>query len=74
MTQGTIDIERLRTLYPTLSDEELKDAGARLSRYFACVLQIASDGHQQHVDKSERPDTIKERSNSSLSNIPFEHG
>ena len=69
-----MDTERLRVIYPTLTDKELKEAEENLSRYFACALQIASEAHSVPVDSSERPVTIKERSNSSLNNIPFEHG
>jgi hypothetical protein len=69
-----MDIERLRAIYPTLTDRELKEADENLRRYFACALQIASEAHPAPVDIAERPDTIKERSSSSLNNIPFEHG
>jgi len=69
-----MDIEHLRAIYPTLTDKELKEADENLRRYFACVLQIATEAHPAPVDSSERPDTIKERSNSSLENIPLEHG
>lgn len=69
-----MDPERLRAIYPTLADEELKEAAENLSRYFAYVLQIADEAHRATVDSSERPDTIKERSSSTLNNNPFEHG
>lgn len=69
-----MNTERLRAIYPTLTDKELKEAEENLRRYFECALQIASEPHGAPVDKSERPDTIKERSSSSLNNIPFEHG
>jgi hypothetical protein len=69
-----MDIERLRSLYPTLTDKELKEADENLRRYFASALQIATEAHPAPVDNAERPDTIKERSSSSLNNIPFEHG
>ena len=69
-----MNTDRLRAMYPTLTDSELKEAEENLSRYFACVLQIASEAHPAPVDSSERPVTIKERSSSSLNNIPFEHG
>ena len=69
-----MDIERLRTIYPTLTDKELREAEENLRRYFACALQIASEAHPGPVDSSERPVRIIERSNSSLHNIPFEHG
>jgi len=69
-----MNADRLRAIYPTLTDKELKEADENLSRYFACALQIASEGHPGPVDSSEGPVRIKERSNSSLNNIPFEHG
>ncbi len=69
-----MDTGRLRVIYPTLTDKELKEAKENLHRYFACALQIASEAHTVPVDSSERPTTIKERSSSSLNNIPLEHG
>lgn len=69
-----MDLERLRAIYPTLTDKELKEADENLRRYFACALQIASEARSAPVDSSERPVTIKERSNSTLNNIPLEHG
>jgi hypothetical protein len=69
-----MDIERLRAIYPTLTDKELKEAEENLGRYFACALQIASEAPGAPVDKPDHPVTIKERSSSTLNNIPFEHG
>jgi hypothetical protein len=69
-----MNTERLRSIYPTLNDKELKEAEENLGRYFACVLEIASEADSAPVDSLERPVTIKERSNSSLNKIPFEHG
>jgi hypothetical protein len=69
-----MNTERLRTIYPTFTDKELERAEENLHRYFACALQIVSEAKNALVDKPERPDTIKERSISSLNNIPFEHG
>lgn len=69
-----MNAERLRALYPTLADDELKEARANLSRYFSCALKIASDSQTSFIDKRERPDTIKERSNGSLKNTSFKHG
>jgi hypothetical protein len=66
--------ERLRVIYPTFTDEELKTAEDNLRRYFKCALQIVSEAHPPPVDSSERPVTIRERSSSSLNSIPFEHG
>lgn len=63
--------ERLKAIYPGLNDKELKEAEENLRRYFACALQIVREAHPAHVDSSERPVTIKERSSSSLNNIPF---
>jgi hypothetical protein len=61
-----MDANRLRAIYPTLTDEELKEADENLRRYFACALQIASEAHPGPVDSSEGLGTIEERSNSSL--------
>jgi hypothetical protein len=69
-----MDRERLRAIYPTLTEKELKEAEENLGRYFACALQIAREAHPAPVDSLERSVTIKERSSSSLNNIPFEHG
>jgi hypothetical protein len=69
-----MDMERLRAIYPTLTDKELKDADDNLSRYFACAMQIAREADLAPVDSLEPPVTIKERSSSSLTDIPFEHG
>ncbi len=69
-----MDIERLRAIYPTLTDDELKEAEENLNRYFACALRIAGEAYPGPVDSSERPVKIEERSLSTLNNIPFEHG
>lgn len=61
-------------MYPTLTKEELKEAEENLRRYFTCALQIASQSQSASVDKFERPDTIEERSLSSLNKILSEHG
>lgn len=66
--------ERLRAIYPTLTEKELKEAEESLRRYFVCALKIASEAIPTAVDSSECPVTIRERSNSKLTNIPFEHG
>ncbi len=66
--------EPLRALYPSLTDEELKEAEENLHRYFACAMRIAGEADAAPVDKSKRRDTMNERSKSSLNNIPFEHG
>ena len=69
-----MDVDRLRAIYPTLTDEELKEADENLRRYFACALKIAGEAHPGLVDSSERPVKIEERSLSTLKDIPFEHG
>ena len=69
-----MDQERLRAIYPTLTDKELKEAEENLRRYFVCALKIASEAIPTAVDSSEHLVTIRERSNSTLNNIPFEHG
>lgn len=69
-----MNTERLRALYPTLTDAEIKEAEENLRRYFECALHIANEAHPAPVDKSERPATMEERSLRSSNNIPFEHG
>jgi hypothetical protein len=69
-----MNTDRLRIIYPTLSEKELKEAEENLNRYFACVLEIANELNPASVDSSKCLATIKERSNSSLNNIPLEHG
>jgi hypothetical protein len=61
-----------RELYPTLTDEELKQAETNFCRYLAIVWDIqkeqvsrADDGA---VDTSAPSSTMKERSNVSLTN------
>lgn len=66
-----MNIERLRALYPTLTDKELKEAEDNLQRYFVCAMQIARDAHDATVDKLQPQDTIEERSLSSLNKFPF---
>jgi hypothetical protein len=63
-----MNAERLRAIYPTLTDKELKEAEENLGRYFACAMQIANEAKDGSVDTPERIDTIKERSHSSLNN------
>ena len=69
-----MNTERLRTIYPTLTDKELKQAEENLGRYFACALEITSEAHPAPVDSAEPLGTIRERSNSTLNRIPFKHG
>ena len=73
-TRYFMNTERLRAIYPTFTDEELREAEENLCRYFACAMQITSEAHAVSLDKSERPDTIEERSLSSSNNLPFEDG
>jgi len=61
-----MDNEALRDLYPSLTDEELKEAEENLHRYFACAMRIAGEADAAPVDKSKRPDTMNERSIGSL--------
>jgi hypothetical protein len=72
--QYQMSTERLRAIYPTFTDKELKAAEENLRRYFNCALQIAGEAHPAPIDSLEHPATIKERSSGSLNNIPFEHG
>jgi len=69
-----MDMKRLQAMYPTLNDKELKEADENLRRYFACALKIVSEAHPAQVDSAELLGTMKERSNSKLTNIPFKHG
>lgn len=66
--------DRLRAIYPSLSDTELKEAGDNLHAYFTIVLQTAIKSLGEVVDNGSRPDTMKERSSSSLKITSFEHG
>jgi hypothetical protein len=69
-----MDIDHLRTLYPTLTEDEFDEAKEHLERYFACALRVATQDNPSYIDKFEDPPTIKERSLSSLTDITFEHG
>jgi hypothetical protein len=44
-----MDMERLRAIYPTLTDAEFKKAEENLGRYFACALKIAREAHPAPV-------------------------
>jgi hypothetical protein len=63
-----MNVESLRALYPTLTDEKLKEAGENLRRYFECALHIANEANPTPVDNPERPPTIEERSLRSINN------
>jgi len=69
-----MDEERLRAIYPSLTDAELKEAAENLHAYFSIALEIAAEDCYDGVDKSDGPDTMRERSNGSLKNTLFEHG
>lgn len=66
--------DRLRAIFPSLSDKELKEAAENLGAYFAFALQTAIKSRGEVVDKVCEPDTMKERSSRSLKNTTFEHG
>ena len=54
-------VKTIRELYPTLSEQELKEAETNLLRYF----EIALDVYEEHdVDTSPDFPTMKERSKS----------
>ena len=69
-----MDMERLRAIYPTLTDKELKEAADNLYAYFAIALKIVIKSRDGAVDNGSGPDTMKERSSSSLKIKSFEHG
>jgi hypothetical protein len=69
-----MDEEQLRVIYPSLTDAELREAEENLNAYFSVALQIAREDRLESVDKSDRQDTIEERSRGSLKNISLEHG
>jgi hypothetical protein len=66
----TDPIVALRKLYPTLSEAELKQAEANLTRYLEIALEIYQEqaANASTVDTSDAASTIKERSNSSNQN------
>ena len=66
-----MDEERLRAIYPSLDDKELKEASDNLRAYFAVALRVVLG---TRVDKENGPNTMKERSKGSLKNTSFEHG
>lgn len=54
----------LRDLYPTLSEQELKEAEANLFRYFEIALDIYEHQNSPGVDTSPTLTKMKERSKS----------
>jgi hypothetical protein len=62
--------ESLRDLYPTLSEEELKQAEENLRRYFKIALEICEeqfpDVQDTPIDSRQASPTMEERSNVSL--------
>ena len=63
-------LSALRELYPTLNEQELKQAEANLTRYLEIALKIYEEqaATAGAVDTSAAAPTIKERSNSSYQN------
>jgi hypothetical protein len=57
-------VKTIRELYPTLSEQELKEAEANLRRYFAIALDICEKQKKGPVDTSPASNTMEERSNS----------
>jgi hypothetical protein len=68
-----MNVERLRDLYPSLTEPELKEAKENLERYFAVAWKIAH-GSQADFDNNGPLPSMEERSLSNLKNIPFDHG
>jgi hypothetical protein len=62
-----IKIDQLRAIYPSLTEKERLEVSENLKAYFLTALRIAQS-ISDRVDKCDRPDTIEERSNSSLEN------
>jgi hypothetical protein len=60
--------QRTRDLYPTLTEDQLKEAEANLRRYFKIAIDVQKDqgGIGVGVDTAGRPATMEERSNASL--------
>jgi hypothetical protein len=56
--------EPIRALYPTLSEQELKEAEATLLQYFEIALDIYEDQTSNHIDTSPAFPKMKERSKS----------
>jgi hypothetical protein len=58
----------LRDLYPTLTEQELKEAEANLRRYAEIAMEIMREQCSGGVDTESLSITMKERSNKSLKN------
>jgi hypothetical protein len=54
----------VRDLYPTLTEQELKEAETNLRRYFEIALDVYEEQTSSHVDTSPTLTTMKERSKS----------
>ena len=70
MTSAPEKIDALRRLYPTLTEEDLREAEANLRRYFEIVWEIQSERcsstSEGQFDSARPSPMIKERSNVSL--------
>jgi len=60
----------LRDLFPTLSEQELKQAGGNFSRYLEIALEVYHEqlADARGFDKSPYLNTMEERSNESSKN------
>jgi hypothetical protein len=62
----------IRELYPTLSEEELKQAEANLKRYFEIAFEICGDDRSGSIDtpidSTRASPKIEERSSAILKN------
>jgi D-serine dehydratase len=58
----------LRDLYPTLTEQELKEAEANLRRYAEIAVKVFQEQCSRDFDSESLSVTMKERSNKSLKN------
>jgi FAD synthase len=55
-------VKTIRELYPTLSEQELREAEANLLRYFAIAASICEEQKSSSVDTFPALNTMEERS------------
>ncbi len=58
----------VRDLYPTLTEQELKEAETNLLRYFEIALDTYMELNASHIDTSPAFRKMEERSKKSLKN------
>ena len=59
----------IREIYPTLTEDELKEAEANFRHYLEIALRVQKEqGSDANFDTSPTPATIEERSNANLKN------